>query len=141
MRFMIFVRTMENGAPNHSRPGYERGMEHFRDHLVSAGVLLAAEGLCPSAFGARLTFADGKHQVIEGPFPSTTDLIASFWLIQARSREEAIEWAKRIPRSTVGEGTVEVRQVFEPSAPAWSPAACVEVSHAGSSRPHGEIAG
>jgi hypothetical protein len=77
---------------------------------VKQGVMLAGEGLQASSKGARVTFKNGKPTVVDGPFTEAKELIAGFWLIQARSREEAIEWARRVPFK---DGEVEVRQVFE----------------------------
>jgi hypothetical protein len=88
-------------------------MGKFNEELVKAGVLLAAEGLQPSSKGARIEFSGDKRTVIDGPFAETKELIAGFWLWQVKSKEEAIEWAKRIPNPTGDEGVVELRQVFE----------------------------
>jgi hypothetical protein len=85
-------------------------MGKYNEELVRAGVLLAGEGLHPSSKGARVKFSGDKRTVIKGPFTEAKDLIAGFWLIQVKSKEEAIEWAKRIPFE---EGHVEIRQVFE----------------------------
>jgi hypothetical protein len=78
-------------------------------------VLLAAEGLHPSSKGARVRISDGKRTVIEGPFREVKELIAGFWLLQVKSREEAIEWVKRCPNPLEGEAEIEIRQVFEAS--------------------------
>jgi len=88
-------------------------MGQFNEELMKAGVMLAGEGLQPSSNGARVKFAGGKRTVVDGPFAETKELIAGFWLWQARSMEEAIEWVKRIPNPTGDEGEVEIRQVFE----------------------------
>jgi hypothetical protein len=85
-------------------------MGKFNEELAKAGVLLAADGLQASSKGARVRYSKGKFKVIDGPFAETKELIAGFWLIQAKSREEAIEWAKRVPFE---EGEVEVRPLFE----------------------------
>jgi hypothetical protein len=76
-------------------------------------VLLAAEGLQPSSKGARVKFSGGKRTVIDGPFTEAKELIAGFWLIQVKSKEEAIEWIKRVPNPTGEEAEIEIRQVFE----------------------------
>jgi hypothetical protein len=81
---------------------------------VKAGVLLAGEGLHPSSKGARVKFSGSKRTVIDGPFTETKELIAGFWLIQVKSKEEAIEWVKRIPNPTGEESEIEIRQVFSP---------------------------
>jgi hypothetical protein len=73
----------------------------------------AAEGLQPSSKGARVRFSGAKRTVIDGPFSETKELIAGFWLIEAKSKEEAIEWVKRCPNPLDGESEIEIRQVFE----------------------------
>jgi hypothetical protein len=78
--------------------------------MVKAGVMLAGDGLQASSKGARVRFSGGKPTVIDGPFAETKELVAGYWMIQARSREEAIEWARRAP---FVDGEIEVRQVFE----------------------------
>jgi hypothetical protein len=88
-------------------------MGKFNEELVKAGVMLAGEGLHPSSKGARVRFSGGKRTVIDGPFPETKDLIAGFWLLQVKSKEEAIEWIKRCPNPMEGESEIELRQVFE----------------------------
>jgi len=89
-------------------------MGKYNEELVKAGVLLAAEGLQPSSKGARVTFSGTKRTVADGPFSETSELIAGFWLIQVKSKEEAIEWVKRAPNPMPGtESTIEIRQVFE----------------------------
>jgi hypothetical protein len=91
-------------------------MDEFNASMVKAGVLLAAEGLHPSSRGARVTFRpDGKRIVTDGPFAEAKELIAGFWLIQVKSKEEAIEWASRCP-NPLGPGEtsqIEIRQVFD----------------------------
>jgi len=117
MRFMLIVRSTakaEAGAP----PSRELvgALNEFSETMVRAGVLLAAEGLHPSARGTRVTFhGDGRRTVTEGPFPEVRELIAGFWLIQVKSKEEAIAWASRCP-DPLGPGEtaeIEVRQVVE----------------------------
>ena len=95
-------------------------MGKYNEELIKAGVLLAGEGLHPSSKGARVRFAGGKTTVIDGPFAETKELIAGFWMIQVKSKEEAIEWAKRVPfdpkgasATRGGVGEIELRQVFE----------------------------
>jgi len=86
-------------------------MGKFNDEMVRAGVMLAGEGLQASSKGARIKFSGGKTTVTDGPFTESKELIAGFWLIQVKDREEAIAWMKRAP---FGGGTViEIRQVFE----------------------------
>jgi hypothetical protein len=89
-------------------------MLSYNEELVKAGVMLAGEGLQPTSKGARVKFSGGKPTVIDGPFAEAKELIAGFTLIEVRSREEAIEWVKRWPRSDGdGEVELELRQVFE----------------------------
>jgi hypothetical protein len=88
-------------------------MGKFNEELVRAGVMLAGEGLHPSSKGARVRFSGGKRTVIDGPFPETKELVAGFWLLQLKSKEEAIEWVKRCPNPMQGESEIEIRQVFE----------------------------
>jgi hypothetical protein len=91
-----------------------RDMGNYNEELAKAGVLLAAEGLQPSSKGARVRFSGTKRTVIDGPFSETKELIAGFWLIQVKSKEEAIEWVKRSPNPFPGaESEIEIRQVFE----------------------------
>jgi hypothetical protein len=78
--------------------------------MEKSGVMLAGEGLQASSKGARVKFKGGKPTVVDGPFTEAKELIAGFWLIQARSKEEAVEWARRVP---FVDGEIEVRQVFE----------------------------
>jgi hypothetical protein len=114
MRFMILVKASkdsEAGVLPDEKLLTEMGK--FNEELVKAGVLLAAEGLQSSSKGARVKFSGGKRTVIDGPFAETKELIAGFWLWQVKSKEEAIEWVKRIPNPTGDEGEVEIRQVFE----------------------------
>jgi hypothetical protein len=92
-------------------------MAKYNEELVKAGVLLDGMGLQASSKGARVKFSGGKPTVIDGPFAEAKELIAGFWLIQVKSKAEAIEWAKRVPFDPDvhmgGEGEIELRQVFE----------------------------
>src|SRR5262245_21983004 len=88
-------------------------MGKFNEELVKAGVMLEGEGLHPSSKGARVKFSGTKRTVIDGPFPETKELIAGYWIWNVKSREEAIEWAKRCPNPHAGESEIELRQVFE----------------------------
>jgi hypothetical protein len=89
-------------------------MGKYNEQLIKAGVMLAGEGLHPSSRGARVRFSGSKRTVIDGPFAETKELVAGFWLIQAKSKEEAIEWVKRAPNPMPGTETeIEIRQVFE----------------------------
>jgi hypothetical protein len=114
MRFMMQVRADRNTEAG-VLPSKElvAAMGKFNEQMVKAGVLLSADGLQPSSKGARITFSGAKRTVAQGPFTETKELIAGFWMIQVKSKEDAIEWAKRVPFSD-GE-VVEIRQVFEAS--------------------------
>jgi len=90
-------------------------MGKFSEEMVKAGVLLAAEGLQASSKGARIKFSGASRRVIDGPFTESKELIGGFWLLQVKSKEEAIEWIKRSPNPFEGESEIEIRQVFEAS--------------------------
>ena len=115
MRFMVIVKadkSSEAGALPDEKILTEMGA--YNEQLAKAGVLLAAEGLQASSKGARVRFSGTKRTVIDGPFSETKELIAGFWLIQVKSKEEAIEWVKRCPNPFPGkESEIEIRQVFE----------------------------
>ena len=119
MRFMLIVKASkesEAGVP----PTKElmAAMGRFNEEMGKAGILVAAEGLQPSSKGARAKFVGGKRPVVtDGPFTETKELIAGFWLVDVKSRAEAIEWVKRCP-APMGPGKdseIEIRQVFEAS--------------------------
>ena len=116
MQFMILLKADKNTEAG-VMPSEKllADMSKYNEELLNAGVLLAGEGLHPSSKGARVKFSDGKRTVIEGPFPEVKELIAGFWLLQVKSREEAIEWVKRCPNPLEGEAEIEIRQVFEAS--------------------------
>ena len=115
MRFMVIVKadkSSEAGALPDEKILTEMGA--YNEQLAKAGVLLTAEGLQPSSKGARVRFSGTKRTVIDGPFSETKELIAGFWLIQVKSKEEAIEWVKRCPNPMPDtEAEIEIRQVFE----------------------------
>ncbi|MBD9667460.1 hypothetical protein FB547_102598 [Variovorax beijingensis] len=113
MRFMVLVKANKDSEAG-VMPSTEvlTAMGKFNEELVKAGVLLAGEGLHPSSRGARVRCEGLKRTVIDGPFAETKELLAGFWLLQVKSKEEAIEWIKRSPFQ---EGEIEIRQVFEAS--------------------------
>jgi hypothetical protein len=114
MRFMIMVKADKNteaGVMPSEQLLTEMGK--YNEELVKAGVLLAGEGLHPSSTGARVRFSGDKRTVIDGPFTEAKELIAGFWLINVKSKQEAIEWVKRCPNPTGAESEIEIRQVFE----------------------------
>jgi hypothetical protein len=88
-------------------------MTRFNEALVKAGVMLAGDGLKPSAHGARVRFAGKQRTVIDGPFAETKELIAGYWLWQVRSLEEAVEWVRRCPNPTGEACEVEIRPIYE----------------------------
>ncbi len=114
MRFMVIVKADANSEAG-IMPSEEllTAMGKYNEELVKAGVMLAGEGLHPSSKGARVTFSGGKTTVIDGPFTEAKELVAGFWLIQVTSKEEAIEWVKRIPNPDDSEMEIEIRQIFE----------------------------
>ena len=111
MRFMMMVIS-ESAAPNAvpTAAAVAKMME-YNKALQRAGVLLALDGLFPPSKGARISYADGKPTVTDGPFAETKEVISGYWIIQVRSREEAIEWAKRAPMRN--NEVIEVRQIHE----------------------------
>jgi hypothetical protein len=90
-----------------------REMGNFNEELVKAGIMLAGEGLHPSAKGARVRFSGSKRVVTDGPFAETKELIAGFWIWEVKSLAEAIEWVKKCPNPTGQEGEIEIRQIYE----------------------------
>jgi hypothetical protein len=113
MRFMMLIKAdkkTEAGVMPEEKLLVAMGK--YNEELVKAGALLSAEGLHPSSKGARIQFSGGKRTVIDGPFTETKELIAGYWMIQANSKEEALEWVKRVPFEA---GEIELRQVFEES--------------------------
>jgi hypothetical protein len=115
MRFMIIVKAnkdTEAGVLPEEKLIAE--MATYHEQLAKAGALLDASGLQPSSKGARIKFSGGKRTVIDGPFTEAKELIAGYTLIQVKSREEAMEWAKRFP-SPMGDkdGEIEIRQLFD----------------------------
>jgi hypothetical protein len=114
MRFMVMVRAnadTEAGTPPSAELIEE--MTRYNEELVKAGVMLAGDGLHPSARGAKVRFSGNDRQVIDGPFAETKELIAGYWIFQCKSLDECIEWVKRCPNPTGAESEIEIRQVFE----------------------------
>jgi hypothetical protein len=112
MRFMVIVKATKESEAG-IQPGDEKmfeAMGKFNEELVKAGVMLAGEGLHPSSKGVRIKFGGGKKTVTDGPFAETKELVAGFWLLQTKTKEECIEWIKRAP--FVNE-EIEIRQVYE----------------------------
>ncbi len=114
MKVMVLVKaTPDSEAGVMPSKALLGAMGKFNEDLVKAGVLLAAEGLRPSAHGKRVRFSGEKRAVIDGPFAETKELIAGFWLWQVKSIDEAVEWLKRCPNPMPGEAEIEIRPVFE----------------------------
>ena len=115
MRFMMIVKaTKDSEAGVMPDEGILAAMAKYNEELAKAGVLLDLSGLQPSSKGARITFAGGKRTVTDGPFTETKELVAGYWLIQVKSKAEAIEWARRAPMDATGrEAEIELRQAFE----------------------------
>jgi hypothetical protein len=116
MRFMMMVKANKDSEagvlPDDTLIAE---MTKYNEELAKAGVLLDLSGLQPSSKGARVKFSGGKRTVVDGPFTESKELIAGYWLIQVKSKEEAIEWAKRAPapHGEGAEGEIEIRQLFE----------------------------
>jgi hypothetical protein len=112
MRFMVLVPASEETEAG-VMPSTEllTKMGQFNEEMIKAGVMLAGDGLQPTSKGARIKFTGSKPIVTDGPFTESKELVAGFWIIQVKSKAEAIEWLKRAP---FGEGTqLEIRQLFE----------------------------
>src|SRR6185437_13154771 len=113
MRFMMIVKAnaeSESGKLPSSEELAATG--RYNDQLVKTGIFLAMDGLQSSANGARVTFKGGKPSVVDGPFAESKELIAGFWIIDVKSKDEALAWARRVP---FVDGEIEVRKVFEVS--------------------------
>ena len=118
MRFMMIIKADEKTEAGILPTEKDfAAMGKYNAELIKAGVMLDGAGLQPSSKGARLHFSKGKPTVVDGPFSESKELIAGFWIIQVKSKEEAIEWAKRVPfnadMSGAGEGVIELRPLFE----------------------------
>ena len=113
MRFMVLVPgSPESEAGEMPSTEILGAMTKYNEELVKSGVMLAGEGLHPTSKGAKVRFNGSERTVIDGPFTEAKELIAGYWLIQVRSKDEAVEWASRVP---FRDGEVEIRQVFEVS--------------------------
>ncbi len=116
MRFMMIVKANKDSEAG-KMPSEEllTAMGKYNEELMRAGALVDLAGLHPSSKGARVKFTAGKRTVIDGPFAETKELIAGYWIIEVKSKEEAIEWANRVPspHSECAEGEIELRQIFE----------------------------
>jgi hypothetical protein len=125
MKFLMIVKANKDSEAG-KMPSEEllAAMGKYNEELMKAGVLVDLAGLQPSSKGFRVKFSQGKRTVIDGPFAETKELIAGFWIINVKSREEAMDWAKRVPDpfGPGEDGMIEVRQFFELEDFAPSPA-------------------
>ena len=114
MRVMVMVKATRQSEAG-KMPGTEllAAMGNFNEALVKAGVLLAGEGLHPSARGKRVQFSGSRRTVIDGPFAATEELVAGFWLWQVKSMEDAVDWVRRCPNPMEGDSEIEIRPLFE----------------------------
>jgi hypothetical protein len=114
MRFMVIVKANKDSEagvmPSEEMLG---AMAKFNEEMVKAGVMLDGNGLHPSSKGARIRFSGSKRTVVDGPFAETKELVAGYWIIQVKSKEEAIEWMKRCPNPSNEDSEIEIRQLFE----------------------------
>lgn len=114
MRVMVMVKaTSQSEAGKMPSTTLLEAMGNFKEELVKAGVMLAGEGLHPSAKGKRVHFSGTQRTVIDGPFTETKELVAGFWMWQVQSMEEAVEWVRRCPNPMEGDSEIEIRRVFE----------------------------
>jgi hypothetical protein len=114
MRVMVMVKATQESEAGHM-PSTEllAAMGQYNEQLVKAGIMLAGEGLHPSAKGKRVRFSGKNRTVMDGPFAETKELVAGFWLWQVRSMEEAVEWVRRCPNPMMSDSDIEIRPVFE----------------------------
>jgi hypothetical protein len=113
MRFMMFMIPNLSEADWSPSPEAVAAMTRYNAELTKAGALLALDGLHPSSKGARVSFSEGKASVTDGPFSEAKEVIGGYWLIDVKSKDEAVEWARRCPADD-GQ-VIEIRQVFEMS--------------------------
>ncbi|QKS80447.1 YciI family protein [Pseudomonas bijieensis] len=114
MRFMVIVKASpESEAGQMPSEELLAAMGAYNEELVKAGVMLAGEGLHPSAEGVRVQFSGKDRTVVDGPFAQTKELIAGFWIFKVQSLQEAIDWVKRCPNPMVSDSEIEIRQIFE----------------------------
>ncbi|MPQ68262.1 MULTISPECIES: YciI family protein [unclassified Pseudomonas] len=114
MRFMVIVKASPESEAG-EMPSNEllAAMGAYNEELAKAGVILAGEGLHPSAKGVRVQFSGKQRSVVDGPFMETKELIAGFWIFNVQSLQEAIDWVKRCPNPMASDSEIEIRQIFE----------------------------
>ena len=114
MRFMVIVKASKDSEggimPSEELLGE---MAKFNEEMVKAGIMLDGAGLHPSSKGARIKIDGNRRTVVDGPFAETKELIAGYWIIQVKSKEEAVQWMKRVPNPHNEGGEIEIRQLFE----------------------------
>jgi len=111
VRFMLIVKASQESEEGVMPTEQELAdMGKVNEEMIRAGVMLAGDGLQASSKGARVTFSNRKPTVVDGPFAEAKELVAGYWIIQAKSKEEAVQWARRVP---FVDGEIEVRQLFE----------------------------
>lgn len=114
MRFMAIVKASKDSeAGKMPSEALLAAMAKFNEEMVKAGVMVGGDGLQPSSKGARVRFSGDKRTVIDGPFAETKELIAGYWILQVKSKQEAIDWIRRCPNPHEGESEIEIRQIFE----------------------------
>jgi hypothetical protein len=114
MRFMVIVKaTTDSEAGKMPSEEMLAAMARFNEELVKAGIMVDGSGLQPSSKGARIRFTGDKRTVIDGPFAETKELIAGYWILQVKSKQEVIDWMKRCPNPYDADGEIEIRQMFE----------------------------
>ena len=114
MRVMVLVKaTTDSEAGLMPEPGLLEAMGKFNEELVSAGIMLAGDGLKPSSEGRRVAFNGASRTVIDGPFAATNELVAGYWLWQVKDMDEAVAWAKRCPNPMPGPSEIEIRPLYE----------------------------
>lgn len=114
MRFMVMIKAnAQTEAGEMPSEAVLASMGQYNETLANAGVLLGGEGLHPSSRGARVRFDGGQCSVVDAPFLETRELVAGFWIFQAASLQDAVDWVKRCPASAIGDSEIEVRQIFE----------------------------
>lgn len=115
MKFMVLVKaTAESEAGQMPDASLMRAMTAYNEELMKAGVLLAGEGLQPTKRGARVRFEGDRRSVIDGPFAETRELVAGYWIFEAGSLQECIDWVKRCPNPHNEDSEIEIRQIFAP---------------------------
>lgn len=114
MRCIVMVKATPDSEAG-QMPSQEmlEAMGKYNEELIQAGIMLAGEGLHPSAKGKRVRFSGAERTVIDGPFTETKELVAGFWIWQVKSIEEAVEWLKRCPNPMPGESEIEIRPIYE----------------------------